>query len=257
MALVEVCFSPALFPFIPQTGNTLTVVIDILRATTSFCTAFDYGVEKIIPLNSLQQAFECKKQGHLVAAERDGLKPEFADFSNSAFDYMTDAIRGKTIYYTTTNGTEAIMLAKEKGKVAVASFLNYQAMVRWLKTRNEDIILLCAGWKNNFCIEDTLCAGAIAELLMKQENTADNQTAEPDKAFIASGDATDAAVLLWQSCNGNPEPLIKKSSHYKRLLKLGYQNVLNYSLESGRSSAIPVFYNDGLIDLSVKPQHLI
>lgn len=238
MATVEVCFSPALYQFLPVTANRLTVVIDILRATTSFCTAFDYGVEKIIPLNSLEQALEFKHKGNLVAAERDGLKPEFADFSNSAFDYMTDSIRGKTIYYTTTNGTEAISIARTNGKVAIASFLNYLAMAEWLKTRDEDILLLCAGWKNNYCIEDTLCAGAIAELLVM------------DSRYTLTGDSADSALILWQGCQGNPEPLIKKASHYKRLLKLGFADVVKYSLESGKSRSIPVLFNDGLIDLA-------
>lgn len=239
MPVVEVCFSPALYQFLPLTGDRITIVIDILRATTSFCTAFDYGVEKIIPLDSLDDAIKQKKQGNLVAAERDGLKPDFADFSNSAFDFMTDRVKGKMIYYTTTNGTEAIRIAKEKGKVAIASFLNYPALVQWLTKRDEDIVLLCAGWKNNYCIEDTLCAGAIAKSLLK------------DKQFVPSGDSTDSAMLLWDSCSGNPEELIKKSAHYKRLQKLGYADVLTYSLESGRSSCIPALYNDALIDLNI------
>lgn len=238
MPVVEVCFSPALYQYLPLHKDRITVVIDILRATTSFCTAFDFGVEKIIPLDSLDAALENRLKGNLVAAERDGLKPDFADFSNSAFDFMKDSIRGKTIYYTTTNGTEAIKISKEKGKVAIASFLNYPAIVAWLKTRNEDIVLLCAGWKNNFCIEDSLCAGAIAESLLDYQH------------FIPSGDSTLSAVILWNGCHGNPEELIKKSSHYKRLLNLGYADVLNYSLENGRSSSIPVLYKDELIDLA-------
>lgn len=237
MATVEVCFSPALYPFIPRTGEAITVVIDILRATTSFCTAFDYGAEKLIPLNSLQAAFEYKKEGKLVAAERDGLKPEFADFSNSAFDFMNDNIQGKTIYYTTTNGTEAITIASAAGRVAIASFLNVPVLTEWLHKQNKDIILLCAGWKNNYCIEDSLCAGLIAKNLLN------------DNRFIPSGDSVVSAVILWNSCNNDPEHLIKQSAHYQRLKKLGYEDVLKYSLEVGRSSSIPVMLNDGLINL--------
>lgn len=240
MPAVEVCFSPALFPFLPASGKVITVVIDILRATTSFCTAFDYGVEKIIPLDSVEAALEFKKQGQLVAAERDGLKPDFADFSNSAFDYMNDSVIGKTIYYTTTNGTEAIKLAKSRGDVAIASFLNSSAMVKWLTGQEKDVILLCSGWRNNYCIEDTLCAGLIAKSLLETD------------AFRPSGDSTLSAIMLWESCNNNPEPLIKKSAHYQRLEKLGYENVLGYSLQTGRSSAIPVLVGDALINLTTQ-----
>lgn len=242
MASVEVCLSPALYPFIQRSGEAITVVIDILRATTSFCTAFDYGAKKIVPLDSLQAAFDYKMQGKLVAAERDGLKPEFADFSNSAFDYMTDIVAGKTIYYTTTNGTHAIQVASGHGKIAIASFLNVPAITQWLKEQNEDIILLCSGWKNNYCVEDTLCAGLIAKSLMQ------------DEVFTPSGDSTITAIILWDSCNGDPEPLIRQSSHYQRLKKLGYDNVLKYSLEIGRSLSVPVLHGDGIINLGI-PNH--
>lgn len=242
MPTVEVCFSPALYPHIPRTGEAITVVIDILRATTSFCTAFDYGAKMIVPLDSLQAAFEYKKLGKSVAAERDGLKPEFADYSNSAFDFMKEEISGKTIFYTTTNGTEAIKLASGHGKIAIASFLNAPAITEWLKSQNQNIILFCAGWKNNYCIEDTLCAGLISKTLLQ------------DERYIPSGDSITSAILLWETCNGNPEPLIKQSSHYQRLKKLGYENVLKYSLEIGRSISVPVMQGDGLINLG-KPNH--
>jgi 2-phosphosulfolactate phosphatase len=238
MPTVEICYSPALFQFIPQERKGITVVIDILRATTSFCTAFDNGAKEIIPLDSLELAREYKEKGFLVAAERDGLKPSFADFSNSAFDYMTPDIKGQSIYYTTTNGTAAIELAKQSGRVAIASFINLPAISNWLVEQQENIVLLCAGWKNTYCLEDTLCAAAISERLLS------------DSRFIPSGDSTTAALLLWESCNQNPEPLIKQSEHYKRLLALGFERVLPYSLQIGISNSIPVVHDNSIIDLA-------
>lgn len=239
MPTVEICFSPALFPLIVKKETAITVVIDVLRATTSFCTAFTYGVKAIIPLGSLELAHEFKKQGHLVAAERDGIKPDFADFSNSAFDFMTPAIEGKSIYYTTTNGTAAINLAAKSGRVAIAAFINAYAMSKWLIDQNQDIILLCAGWKNNFCIEDTLCAAAIAEIIM----------VNPE--YRAKGDSIMAALLLWANCNRNPEPLIIRSEHYLRLKRLGMEQILTYSLQTGSSNAIPVLENNIIVNLAL------
>lgn len=238
MPTIEVCFSPALYPYLDKSDNTITVVIDVLRATTSFCTAFDYGVKEIIPIDSVETARLFKESGHLVAAERDGIKPEFADFSNSAFDFMNDAIAGKVIYYTTTNGTKAIELAARYGKVAIASFLNIPAITDWLISQNAHVILLCAGWKNSYCIEDTLCAGAIAKELAQ------------DSRLLLTGDSAQSSLILWNACNGNPESMIRQSSHFNRLKKLGYDNVLNYSLEIGRSEAVPVMLGKSIINLS-------
>lgn len=239
MPTIQVCFSPALYKYLDVQKGAITVVIDILRATTSFCTAFDNGAKEIIPLDSLEEAKKYKEQGNLVAAERDGLKPDFADFSNSAFDFMTSSIKGKTIYYTTTNGTAAITMASVNGKVAIASFLNIPSIARWLSGQNSNIILLCAGWKNNFSLEDTLCAGAIAKMLID------------DYKLTPEDDSSLASIILWNSCSNNPTHLITESSHYKRLEKLGYHDVLAYSLEIGKSTSIPVLVGNSIINLAL------
>lgn len=238
MPQIEVCYSPALYPFITNTADTITVVIDVLRATTSFCTAFNYGVEAIIPVDTLENALKHKQENKLVAAESDGLKPDFADFGNSAFDFMDDDLEGKTIYYTTTNGTKAINMASQNGTVAIASFLNISSISKWLISQNKNVVLLCAGWKNTYCIEDSLCAGAIAMQILFNPN------------FESSGDSTIAAIDLWDTWSLNPADLVRKSSHFKRLKSLGYENILSYSLHIDRTKCIPVLIDNRIIDLA-------
>ncbi len=238
MPQIETCYSPALYPFRTNTDDTITVVIDVLRATTSFCTAFNYGVEAIIPVDSIEKALKHKQDNQLVAAEEDGLKPDFADYGNSAFDFMDDNLMGKTIYYTTTNGTKAINMAAEKGMVAIASFLNISSISNWLISQNKNVVLLCAGWKNTYCIEDSLCAGAIAMQILSNPN------------FESSGDSTITAIDLWDTWSLNPADLVRKSSHYKRLRSLGYENILNYSLHIDRAKCIPVLIDHQIIDLA-------
>ncbi len=237
MPTIQVCLTPALYPYMTKNENTITVVIDVLRATTSFCTAFDFGAYAIVPLETLEEAYACKKDGKLVAAERDGLKPDFADFSNSAFDFMVPDIYGKTIYYTTTNGTLAISLASQNGKVVIGSFLNITALCNYLISLGKEVIILCAGWKNNYCIEDTLCAGAIVEKLSYS-----NQ-------FLVKEDAAVSSSILWRSCNNDPESLIVESSHYQRLKKLGYEGVLKHTLQIDTSSSIPILTEGKIINL--------
>ncbi len=90
MRSLEICFSPLLFDTIVTKGNFTAVICDILRATTSFCTAFYHGANSIIPVASLEEIQEIRQKGFLVACERNGEKPDFADFGNDPFEFMDD-----------------------------------------------------------------------------------------------------------------------------------------------------------------------
>jgi 2-phosphosulfolactate phosphatase len=226
------------FPYRNNTTDAITVVIDVLRATTCFCTAFNYGVKAIVPVDSIENARKHKDDNHLVAAEVDGLKPDFADFGNSVIEFMDEKLAGKTIYYTTTNGTKAINLAAEYGTVAIGSFLNLNSISNWLISQNKNVVLLCAGWKNTYCIEDSLCAGAIAMKVLKNPN------------FESIGDSTITATDMWNLWDLNPADLIRKSSHFQRLKALGFGNILKYSLHIDRTKCIPVLIDHQIIDIA-------
>ena len=129
---IEVCFSPALFAHIVSEADFIVVIIDVLRATTSFCAALDNGAKSIIPLAGVDEAYIYKEKGYLVAGERDGSKIDFADFGNSPAGFKTPLIKGRDIAYTTTNGTQAIELAKGSESIVLASFSNLGAIARWL-----------------------------------------------------------------------------------------------------------------------------
>jgi 2-phosphosulfolactate phosphatase len=164
---VETCFSPALFPYRMTTENYVVVIVDILRATTSVNAAFDNGVEAIIPVAEVEKARKYKHEGFLVASEREGKTLDFADFGNSAFNFMTPEVRGKTLVYSTTNGTQAIEMAVSNGADAViGSFNNLEALARWIEKQEQNVLILCSGFKNKFCIEDAFFAGALAERLL-------------------------------------------------------------------------------------------
>ncbi|HRS54372.1 MAG TPA: 2-phosphosulfolactate phosphatase, partial [Bacteroidales bacterium] len=98
---IQVCFSPALLSFFDVDNNTVILIIDVLRATTSICTAFQNNVKEIIPVATLEEAKEYKLKGFIVAAERDGIKADFADFGNSPFNFMNDDIKDQTLVYST------------------------------------------------------------------------------------------------------------------------------------------------------------
>ena len=133
---IEVCFSPVLYKHKITEENFIVVIVDILRATTAICAAFENEVKEIIPVAGTEQAKVYKENGFLVAAERNGLVLEFADFGNSPFNFMKDQVKGKTIAYSTTNGTQAIEMVKENETV-IGAFSNLTALSEWLSKKKQ------------------------------------------------------------------------------------------------------------------------
>src|SRR3954467_11586619 len=109
--IVEVCSSPRLFDLYEH-ANSIVVVIDVLRATSSICVALEHGAERIIPVRDVEEARKYKMRGFVIAAERDGEMIEGFDFGNSPFSFMGENVKGKSIAFTTTNGTQAIHAAR-------------------------------------------------------------------------------------------------------------------------------------------------
>src|SRR5436190_1063896 len=136
---IEVCSSPLLFDLYDH-SDSIVVVIDILRASSSMCVALEHGAEKIIPVIEVDVAKKYKEKGYLIAAERDGEMIEGFDFGNSPFSFMTNELKGKSIALTTTNGTHAIHVAREAHQVVIGSFLNLDVLCEWLSRQDNDVL---------------------------------------------------------------------------------------------------------------------
>ncbi|PID95176.1 MAG: 2-phosphosulfolactate phosphatase [Bacteroidetes bacterium] len=240
MHTIEVCFTPSLFPHKLTEEDYVVVVTDILRASTSIVSAFTNGVKAIIPVSGSQEARAYKQKGYLVAAERDGVVLDFADFGNSAFNFMTPEVRGKVIAYSTTNGTKAIKMASEGAvAVAVGAFSNLTALSHWLHTQKKNVVILCAGWKQKFNLEDSFYAGALVEQLM----------AYPEMEIIC--DAAHAALDIWRIGKENPAQYIEKALHRHRLKKLSLDDVIPYSLELDITDVVPVLRGDEIVNVNI------
>jgi 2-phosphosulfolactate phosphatase len=245
---VEVCLSPGLFGDVETTGDFVVVLVDILRATTTVCTALANGAEAIVPVASHEEARRLKAEGYLVASERDGVRLDFADFGNSAFSFTREAIGGKTLIYCTTNGTRALHVAKDAGgavggadakgargrlsgarAVVIGAFINISALTGWLVGHEKDVVILCSGWKDRFCLEDTLFAGALARRLLETG------------LFRAECDAAHAAMDLWGLAEGDALGYIEKAAQRHRLKGLGLDDVIPYSFEPDRVDVVPMF----------------
>lgn len=232
---LETCFSPALYE--PEGhSNSIVIVIDILRASSAICTAFANGAVSIIPVAEIEDAKDYKSRGYLVAAERDGFVLDFADFGNSPFNFTKDKVMGKTIVYSTTNGTGIINLASSAFRTAIGSFLNITALTRWLINQERDVLLFCAGWKNRFNIEDTICAGAMAQILLQSN------------LYSTICDSTLAAIDLWSLANPDLQNYIDKAAQRTRLRDKKLDDCIDFCLSKDFTQKIPVMKNGILVD---------
>ncbi len=236
-ARLDVCLTPALIPLY-KVEDYIVVVIDIFRATSSICCGIENGAEAIIPVSEVEECAAYREKGldYLLAAERNGEVVEGFDFGNSPFSYMPEKVSGKTVVLTTTNGTHALHLSRSAKRIVIGSFLNLTALCNWLKTQNENILLVCAGWKNNFNLEDTLFAGAVIEQLKSQ-------------GFILDDPAI-AANDLFQVGKTDITKYLDKTSHGERMKKLGIEKDIAFCLQVDLTTAIPVLDGDRLVKLA-------
>ena len=233
---LETCFSPALYEPDRHAGS-IVVIIDILRATSAICTAFEHGAASIIPVAEITEARNYKERGFLVAAERDGYVLDFADFGNSPFNFTREKIAGKTIVYSTTNGTGIIRLASSADKIVIGSFLNLGSLSKWISDQDKDVVLFCAGWKNRFNLEDTICAGAIAENLMATS------------LYSTICDSTLAALDLWSLAKDDVTGYIDKVAQRSRLRDKKLDDCIPFCLTQDYTQKIPVIKDGVLVSM--------
>jgi 2-phosphosulfolactate phosphatase len=232
---IETCFTPTLFE--QEKKGNIIVVIDILRASSSICTAFANGAKAIIPVAEVEEAKDYKTKGYLVASERDGITLDFADFGNSPSNFRRETIEGQTIVYSTTNGTKIInqALLAEPAAIVVGSFLNISALVGWIDRQEQNVTLFCAGWKNRFNLEDTIFAGAVAERLMQTGG------------YSTNCDSTRAAIDLWSIAKNDLSGYIEKVAHRSRLRENKLEDCIEFCLQQDITTFIPILKDKNLI----------
>ncbi len=233
---IEVCFSPALFPFFKD-SEAIVVVVDILRASSAICNAFHNGVQKIIPVGTVQEAKDYKEKGFMVAAERDGYVKDFADFGNSPFNFTPERVGGKQIVYSTTNGTMAIHMAAGCYRVVIGAYLNCTAICEWITRQKRNLIILCAGWKNKFNLEDSVFAGFMVRKLLATG------------LFHTICDSATAAMDLYSLAEGNMLQYIDKAAQRERLRQKNLDDVIPYCHTRDVTDKIPVFRENALVVL--------
>lgn len=232
MPKLEICLSPELLHLYELQGKNV-VVVDILRATSCMVTAFAHGIGAVIPVAKVEECKNLQNQGMLAAAERDGSKVPGFDLDNSPFSYMEANIKGQTIAVTTTNGTQAIMKSTQADQIIIGAFLNIATVTAHLKLSKKNTIIVCAGWKGNFNLEDTLFAGALAYLLKGN--------------FELQQDGVIMALAMYESNKNNLLAFVNQSQHVRRLANLDIHKDIAFCLQMDVYTSLPVFKNDRLV----------
>ena len=229
---IEVSLSPLLYAARTLKQGHITVAIDLLRATTAVCAAFQAGCSEVVPLDTLDALQPYRRQGYLLAAERGGRKIGDAEYGNSPTEYLRHDMSGIRLAYSTTNGTVCILRGADADLTLVGSFANLSALCRRLRQEAKDVVLLCSGWEGDFCIEDTLVAGAVIEQL--------SDIAQP------SNDAAQMALALWQQAKENPFDYCQRCTHVHRLYRMGAEADVQFAFQPDTCPVVPVLRNGSL-----------
>ncbi len=235
--LLYTCLSPSLL-HLYDVSNSVVVIIDVLRATSTIATALYNGAKCIIPVDSVTECIRIGRQiDAITAGERDGKIAEGLQHGNSPFEYPPSFIAKKTLVLTTTNGTRLLHMALEKGakEIITGSFANIDAVCDYLIKKKQPVILACAAWKDRINLEDSLFAGAVIDVVK------DHFYINCDSSKIAASLYIDAKSDLYKFME------TKNASHFQRLSSFGLQEDIKHCLTSNTAHVLPVFTDGKLV----------
>ena len=206
-------------------GGT-AVIIDVLRASTTIVHALQSGAKEIIPCEEIDEARAVAAQlsdgAVVVGGERDGLPIDGFDLGNSPGEYLPHVVEGKTLVFTTTNGTRAMACARTAERILIGAFVNVSAIFKELIDQQQ-IHLVCAGTKGQISQDDVLLAGMLVERIQREGGLLYEQNAQA----ITAREAWLHSFALPRALGAEPlEPErlageLRKSAGGRRLTELG------------------------------------
>lgn len=233
---------PSLIDASRLTGGS-AVVIDVLRASTTVCTALAAGAERVIPFATVEDArrmadaLATTGERPLLGGERGGVRIDGFDLGNSPLEYTREAVAGKTILFTTTNGTRALLAAAPAERVYVGAFANLSALADRLAGDPGDIHLVCAGTDGQVTTEDVVCAGVILAAVKKRVQV----------LGLGNDEATIAAVVGgYYGSDASRRDALEKSLGGRNLVQLGYALDIHESAKLDSAPVVPVFADGSL-----------
>ena len=227
--------SPALL-HLYDLSNSIVVIIDVFRATSTIASALYNGAKCVIPVDSVPKAIEISKSiGGIAAGERDGMIAEGLEHGNSPLEYLRNFIENKTLVLTTTNGTRLLHMALNNNADTIisGSFPNLSAVCDFLVDQKKNVVLGCAGWKDRFNMEDTLFAGAVIHRIKEW--------------FTIHCDSSLMAEAMYVSQKKDLAGFAPRITHYHRLVeRFGLIEDIRFCLTPDLANVLPV-YRDGML----------
>ena len=214
------------------------VAIDVLRATTTIATALNAQAEAVQAFSTIEALMEVSAQWptdlRLRAGERGGATVDGCDLGNSPLNCTPDLVKGKRLFISTTNGTRCLETVRDAQVVMTAALVNRQAAVDYILAKQpETVWLVGSGWEGGYSLEDTVCAGAIAQHLMPQ--------------YQIGNDEVIAAIALYSQWHNNLLDLFTQSSHGQRLLRLNCHDDLAYCAKTDILNTLPMQTEPGVL----------
>ncbi|MDZ7691818.1 MAG: 2-phosphosulfolactate phosphatase [Balneolaceae bacterium] len=224
--------------------DKVVVVIDVLRASSTIVTALHNGAKGIIPVQDMDAAGRISQNldspKFLLCGEKGGQKIEGYDLGNSPYGYTPEAVEEKTIIFKTSNGTQALKRSTMADEILVGCFLNMNSVLERLRQVEQEIMLVCAGWRGHLSLEDLLCAGQIVHELT-DGNMADNA---PDGAKVVFG--------LFEKFGHDVETTLRNSNHAKRLQEIHESDDIGFCCQLNAMDILPTLKEGIITDAHVK-----
>ncbi len=233
---IHTSLSPALL-HLYDLSNSVVVIIDVFRATSTIASALYNGAKCVIPVDTVPKAIEISKSiDGIAAGERDGMIAEGLQHGNSPLEYGRDFIENKTLVLTTTNGTRLLHMALENNADTIisGSFPNLSAVCNFLLAEKKNVVLGCAGWKDRFNLEDTLFAGAVISRIKKE--------------FTIHCDSSLMAETMYEKNKNDLVGFAPNLTHYHRLVeRFGLIEDIKFCLTNDVANVLPVYADGKLV----------
>lgn len=213
--------------------DKIVVIIDVLRATSVMITALANGAKAVYPYKDIESVLENSKKSKsfVLGGERKGLKIEGFDFGNSPLEYTREAVEGKDMFMTTSNGTRAIEnSANGSKKLFIAAFLNVESVAEKILKENDDTVIVCSGTDDNFSLDDALCAGEIIKRVKEK-----NKNVHLTDISLAMKKLAETSISIENTLEG--------SKHFEYLKKIGFYGDMNHCFTMDMFDIVPEYKN--------------
>ena len=232
---VDVMFGPAVLPPAEWHGRVV-VVLDVLRASTTIATALSHGARAVIPVESSDEVVTRSKNFErsevILAGERKSMRIPGFDLGNSPLEFTPEAVEGKTILFTPSNGTNALLAIQGAREVIVGSFVNFSAVAAMLRAAARekiDLSIVCAGSDKQFSLEEAVCAGRYVRSLGRRLSQA------------TVNDAARAALTLEKKYGADLPKMFHAATHGRALAEAGFEADLTACAAVDSHPVVPVY----------------